>query len=230
MIASKFTHAQSFLQTQLNYERVKTSFEEKGKYIGELLQEKGIENKPFQVFIRAFKAEKILEVWVSSGKKSEYNLLKTYPIVTSSGVLGPKRKEGDLQVPEGFYHIDRFNPLSSYYLSLGINYPNASDLKLSDKQKPGGDIFMHGSDVTVGCLPLTDDMIKEVYLIAAMAKNNGQKMIEVHIFPFKMEKLNDYKSNPNLIFWENLFPGYSFFEKNHKLPAIKVAKDGKYRW
>lgn len=220
--------AQSFLHTQLQYERVKDSYEEKGNYIEELLKEKGFENMPFQIFIRAFKQEKSLELWIKSGKSSEFSLLKTYKIAASSGILGPKRKEGDLQVPEGFYHIDRFNPLSSYYLSLGINYPNASDKKLSDKKKPGGDIFIHGSDVTVGCLPLTDDLIKEVYLIAAMAKNYGQ--IEVHIFPFKMEKLEDYKTNPNYIFWQNISPGYTFFEKNHKLPAIKVAKDGKYRW
>jgi murein L,D-transpeptidase YafK len=220
--------AQSFLRTQLQYERVKASYEEKGKYIEDLLKEKGFENKPFQIFIRAFKQEKSLELWIKSGKSSEFSLLKTYKIAASSGILGPKRKEGDLQVPEGFYHIDRFNPLSSYYLSLGINYPNASDKKLSDKVKPGGDIFIHGSDVTVGCLPLTDELIKEVYLIAAMAKNYEQ--IEVHIFPFKMEKLDDYKSNPSYTFWKNISSGYYFFEKNHKLPAIKVAKDGKYRW
>ncbi len=220
--------AQSFLQTQLQYERVKASYEEKGKYIEDFLKEKGFENKPFQIFIRAFKEEKSLELWIKSGKSSEFSLLKTYEIAASSGILGPKRKEGDLQVPEGFYHIDRFNPLSSYYLSLGINYPNASDKKLSDKVKPGGDIFIHGSDVTVGCLPLTDELIKEVYLIAAMAKNYEQ--IEVHIFPFKMEKLDDYKSNPSYTFWQNISSGYYFFEKNHKLPAIKVAKDGKYRW
>ncbi|MFN8432100.1 MAG: L,D-transpeptidase family protein [Spirosomataceae bacterium] len=228
MTLMSISHAQSFLQTQLQYERVKASYEEKGNYIEDLLKEKRFEKKPFQIFIRAFKEEKSLELWIKSGKNAEFSLLKTYKIAASSGVLGPKRKEGDLQVPEGFYHIDRFNPLSSYYLSLGINYPNASDKKLSDKVKPGGDIFIHGSDVTVGCLPLTDELIKEVYLIAAMAKN--YKQIEVHIFPFKMEKLDDYKSNPNLIFWQNLAPGYTFFEKNHKLPAIKVAKDGKYRW
>lgn len=230
MWITKITYAQSFLQTQLQYERVKDSYEEKGNYIEGLLKEKGFENKLFKIYIRAFKEEQSLEVWIKSGKNAEYALLKTYKIAASSGVLGPKRKEGDLQVPEGFYFINRFNPMSSYYLSLGINYPNASDLILSDKSKPGSDIFIHGSNVTVGCLPLTDDLIKEVYLLAVMAKNYGQKKIEVHIFPFKMEKIETFKSNPNYDFWQNLSTGYYFFEKNHKLPDIKVAKDGKYRW
>ncbi|MBK6976625.1 MAG: hypothetical protein IPH28_05515 [Cytophagaceae bacterium] len=175
------------------------------------MKEKGFENKPFQIFIRAFKQEKSLELWIKSGKSSEFFFAENLQNRCFFGNFRSKRKEGDLQVPEGFYHIDRFNPLSSYYLSLGINYPNASDMKLSYKEKPGGDIFIHGSDVTVGCLPLTDDLIKEVYLIAAMAKNYGQ--IEVHIFPFKMEKLEDYKTNPNFVFGKIYLQGIIFSKK-----------------
>ncbi|MBP6411700.1 MAG: L,D-transpeptidase family protein, partial [Pseudarcicella sp.] len=146
-----------------------------------------------------------------------------------SGIIGPKRAEGDLQVPEGFYHIDRFNPLSSFHLSLGINYPNASD-KILGKEKPGSDIFIHGSDVTVGCVPLTDDKIKEVYALAVQARNGGQKQIEVHIFPFELtdNKLNRHLENPSYTFWKSLQKGYLFFESRKKLPKIDVRKDGIY--
>jgi murein L,D-transpeptidase YafK len=105
--------AQSFFQTQLRHPRVKAAYDEKERIMSELIKAKGYENKPFQVFIRAFKEEKILEVWIKSMNGSKFTLLKTYKIAASSGILGPKRKEGDLQVPEDFYHIDCFYPLSS---------------------------------------------------------------------------------------------------------------------
>src|SRR5690606_11025729 len=99
----------------------------------------------------------------------KFTLVKTYPVCSSSGLPGPKRKKGDRQTPEGFYHIDRFNPQSAFHLSLGINYPNSSD-KILGHSDPGGDIFIHGSCVTIGCVPLTDDLIKEVYVLAVEAK------------------------------------------------------------
>ena len=84
-----------------------------------------------------------------------------------SGTTGPKRLQGDFQVPEGFYHINEFNPNSNYHLSMGLNYPNSSDRILSDSLRPGGEIYIHGSCVSVGCIPLNDDEIEELYLIAS---------------------------------------------------------------
>ena len=140
-------------------------------------------------------------------------------------------------MPEGFYHIDRLNPKSSYHLSLGINYPNASDKILSDKDAPGSDIFIHGRCVTVGCLPMTDDKMNEIYLSAEFATRSGQNKIPVHIFPFKMTKENIQK-HINLTkrydsyrgFWENLKGGYDTFEKNHVVPSIQVNNEGEYLW
>jgi murein L,D-transpeptidase YafK len=149
--------------------------------------------------------------------------------------LGPKREEGDYQVPEGFYYIDRFNPASSYYLSLGINYPNLSDRRKSTATNPGGDIFIHGSCVTIGCIPMTDDKIKEIYLYAINAKNNGQNKIQVYIFPFRMTDQNfnrfrkEYSNNTGLIdFWTNLKTGYDKFEKYKKELDISVNDAGDY--
>ncbi|WGU69538.1 L,D-transpeptidase family protein [Capnocytophaga canimorsus] len=144
-------------------------------------------------------------------KEHTYRKIISYPICSRSGKLGPKRKQGDGQVPEGFYHIDRFNPSSNFYLSLGLNYPNLSDKRKSKVHDLGGDIFIHGACVTVGCLPMTDNYIKEIYLLATYARNNGQNKIPVYLFPFKMTDKNmqiykgKYKYNEELIsFWNNL--------------------------
>ena len=151
-----------------------------------------------------------------------------------SGILGPKRKEGDLQVPEGFYYVNGFNPNSQYHLSLKINYPNASDKILSDKKTPGGEIFIHGKCVSIGCVPLTDEKINELYILAVEATNNGQSKIPVYIFPFKMSDetmtlmemlLDDEKL---ISFWKNLKEGYVKFIENNMEITVKVDAKGKY--
>jgi murein L,D-transpeptidase YafK len=138
---------------------------------------------PQRVYLRAFKRERTLEVWVAP-KRGAYKLFRSYPIAAMSGGLGPKKQEGDRQVPEGRYEIDRYNPQSSFLLSLGLNYPNATDLKRSRSLTPGGDIFIHGSNVSIGCLAMTDDKIREIYLVALDAR---QKPVRVDIFPMRME-------------------------------------------
>lgn len=138
-----------------------------------------------------------------------------------------------MQVPEGFYNIEIFNPESSYYLYLGINYPNASDKIKGYKSKLGGDIFIHGSTVTIGCIPITDDKIKEVYLYSVYATDCGQKKIPVYIFPFKMTNSNfdyykKYYSEELINFWKDLKTGYDLFQINKEELKIKVDKFGNY--
>ena len=91
---------------------------------------------PKETFIQVFKYEKELEVWIY--KEGAYKLYKTYNICGLSGGFGPKRYEGDLQVPEGLYEVTRLNPHSNYHKSIKINYPNKSDSILSSYQKKGG--------------------------------------------------------------------------------------------
>ncbi|MBL7780562.1 MAG: L,D-transpeptidase family protein [Saprospiraceae bacterium] len=183
------------------------------------------------VFVRAFKSENQLELWLKTD--SLYHLFRTYPICNWSGDYGPKRKQGDMQVPEGFYQIVRFNPNSDYHLSLGINYPNASDLHFADPKKPGGAIYIHGSCGSHGCIPIGDTNIEEVYWLCWQAFQNGQKNIPVHIFPCRLtdEKLesltNRYLLNRH--FWENLQPGYQYFEKKKLVPVVEVEETGRYR-
>lgn len=224
----------SFKESQLQHSRVKAAYDEKEETVNSYFKTKGFQKEGFNLFIRAFKKEKILEVWIKEKGKTKYSLLTTYNFCTISGTLGPKRREGDLQIPEGVYHINHFNPQSNFHLSLGLNYPNASDKILSDKQKPGGEIYIHGNCVTVGCIPITDERIKELYILAVEARNNGQDKIPVHIFPCRMDDdgikfLEGEFSELKLIsFWRNLKNVYADFEQTHQLNLTRVDKTGLY--
>ncbi|TCC87140.1 L,D-transpeptidase family protein [Pedobacter hiemivivus] len=221
--------AQSEFKTkQLSFERVKTAYTEKWTNLQKELTQAGIKGA-FKLYLAAYKSEGKLELWLQSGKEKTYKLFKTYNFCAHSGMLGPKIKEGDLQTPEGFYSINVFNPESKFHLSLGVDYPNEIDTQRSGQEKPGGDIYIHGNCVTVGCIPLTDEKIKEVYVLAVEAKNAGQLQIPVHVFPFKMtqQNLNKYlvQFPAQKAFWKNLQPGYAYFERHNVPPNILMQKD-----
>ncbi|TRX48299.1 L,D-transpeptidase family protein [Fulvivirga sp. M361] len=229
-----FSYQVDFLGDQKRYKRVRTALAEKEKGIISTLQEKDIEVDELNILISAFKAENELELYVKRKTDTIYRKAGTYNICASSGQLGPKHKQGDYQVPEGFYYVDRFNPASSFFLSLGLNYPNQSDRKKSKFPKLGGDIFIHGSCVTIGCLPMTDNIIKELYVYAVHAKNNGQSKIPVYIFPFRMTPQNfgKYENDRNyaqlIDFWRNLKKGYDTFSKSKRELKVSVNSNGDY--
>lgn len=225
----------SFKETQLTHGRVKTAYDEKEATVKQYFSDKSLSMEKFQVFLRAFKNEQILEVWIKEKGREQFTLLHTYDFCSSSGTLGPKRKEGDLQIPEGIYQINHFNPLSNFYLSLGINYPNESDKILSDKNPPGGAIYIHGNCVTTGCVPITDDKIKELYVIAVEARNGGQEKIPAHIFPSRLDAgvvdqlIKEQKADVvTSAFWKNLEPVYQDFQQSKKLRPVKVNSRGEY--
>jgi murein L,D-transpeptidase YafK len=200
-----------------------------------LLKNQQIDRNELKIYLRAFKNEKEIELWGKNASDTKYSLIKTYKVCRTSGRLGPKRKQGDLQIPEGFYHIDRFNPYSNFYLSLGINYPNKSDRILGNKSNLGGDIFIHGDCVTIGCLPITNDQIKELYIICVEARNNGQTTIPVTIFPSKLseteyKRLTDkFSSDSDKVgLWTDLKEGYDIFNKTKQLPSIGFLNTGRH--
>jgi murein L,D-transpeptidase YafK len=224
-----------FKTAQLKYSRVKSAYQDKEESVKALFTACKLDPAQSQLFIRAFKQEGILEVWARHPDQKGYQLIVTYPVCAASGMPGPKRYGGDGQVPEGFYYIDRFNPQSNFHLSLGINYPNESDRILGEKNNLGGDIFIHGSCVTIGCLPLTDDKIKELYIMTVEARSNGQNRIPVHIFPAKLNDTNysklkqEYSTEPALLtFWQQLKTGYAHFEATRQIPIITVDAKGAY--
>ncbi len=226
----------NFKSDQNRYPRVRKAYEEKGESFRNSLQEKSIKTENLRIYLRAFKYEKKLELWAKNKDEKKFKLLKTYNICNTSGKLGPKRQQGDRQIPEGFYHIDRFNPSSNFYLSLGLNYPNKSDRILGNKGKLGGDIFIHGACVTIGCIPITNEWIKELYIFCVEAKNSGQNNIPVTIFPAKLsdnnfQKLKEkYKDESDKIeLWSELKTAYHYFNGNRQLPDINFLNNGRHR-
>lgn len=225
----------TFLAKQKKFERVRIAIKEKQQPLTELLKSKKLKLSDLAITIVAYKDNDLLEVYGRPKNQKKLVLIKSYSICARSGILGPKRKEGDGQVPEGFYYINVFNPSSNYYLSLGINYPNAADKLKSSHKSLGGNIFIHGSCVTIGCLPMTDDLIKEIYVLAIHAKNNGQTKIPVYIFPFKMEnsthKEHIKSAAPQLTqFWTNLKKGYDLFHSNQQELNYSVNSSGDYQF
>lgn len=187
----------------------------------------GVAYPPDEVYLRAFKEEKELEVWASK-KNQPMTLIQKYPICAASGELGPKRQEGDLQVPEGFYEIKSFNPTSSFHLSMEVSYPNASDQVLGTKGKLGGLIYLHGSCASIGCIAITDGPIEQVYLMATDAK---VRRLPIHIFPRRLDEagMKALEKGAHLEFWKQLQPGYAFFEAHRRPPTVKIdQKTGAY--
>ncbi len=203
--------------------------------VEQLAKKADLNDLPDRIYFRAFKEEETLEIWGAMADGEAMRLIAEYPIARMSGRLGPKRKEGDYQVPEGLYFIDRFNPESQFHLSLGLNYPNASDKIRSDKERPGGDIFIHGNKVSVGCMAMTDPVIEEIWTIAIYARDAGQRNIPVHVFPARMDDktmvrlLGEYDDPELKEIWLELELFYDAFERSHLVPSFTVDSSGTYR-
>jgi murein L,D-transpeptidase YafK len=226
----------SFVDYQKSFSRVSQAFINKEVALKKQFAAKHISWPQKYMYIRSFKYNGEMEVWVKNNTVDSFTYFKTYKICALAGTLGPKRMEGDFQVPEGFYYINDFNGNSTYHLSLGLNYPNPADKMISDAERPGGDIFIHGSCVTVGCIPINNDQIEELYVLSTYAKAGGQDFIPVHIFPAKYheKKSEEYlenfvQSEPALRdFEKNLKKVYDFFEDHRKLPVVAITDAGKY--
>jgi len=225
-----------FKEKQLTFKRVRTAQTFSADQAASLFQSKGLEFPNNNIFIRILKFEEVLELWSFHSKKDKYVKVKEYEICAASGNLGPKRQQGELQVPEGFYHINLFNPNSKYHLSMQINYPNKLDLRqTTNPDNPGNLIFIHGGCASIGCVAIGDEGIEELYWIALEAKNAGQSKIPVHIFPCHMKslrfKIKRYleRDNPSLLnFWANVKTGFDYFEKHKQLPSISVNNGEEY--
>jgi murein L,D-transpeptidase YafK len=227
-----------FVRQQLKYERVRGAREAVEARVERMFTERGIDFPAAELYVRVFKLDRKLELWVRSPDKDKFELLKTYEICALAGIVGPKTKQGDMQVPEGFYNIHLFNPVSSYHLSMRIDYPNKRDrLANTRKWKLGGDIFIHGGCKSEGCLAITNDGIEELYWIAANVHGFGQDRIPVHIFPTRLDKGKSmkeikkaYRPPPDILaFWDELKPGYDYFEKHRRLPNMLITAEGHYQ-
>lgn len=180
------------------------------------------------VFLRAFKEDEELEMWIRSRTSGKYEHFRTWRIAAMSGQLGPKLAEGDGQVPEGFYFVPpaAMNPNSAYHLAFNIGFPNAYERQHGWN---GTFIMIHGGGASAGCLAMTDGRIEEIYTLCDAALSNGQKAFRVHVFPFRMtaERMEMAKGSQWIDFWNELRKGYDWFEKFHVPPDVTV-KDGRH--
>jgi murein L,D-transpeptidase YafK len=212
--------------------------------IGAVVREKvvaaGVPWPPRELYLRATKHDAeggrgAVEVWGGDGR-GPLRLVVRHPLCALSGALGPKRREGDLQIPEGYYRVSALNPRSSYHLSLRVDYPNASDRirnrRLDATAPLGGDIMVHGSCVTIGCLPIEDGPIEEVYLL--VSELFPDRTVPIHIFPRPLDDaglaalLTTSPSPEVRMLWTELHAGWQAFESTRRVPAVRIADDGRY--
>ena len=196
--------------------RLDPSLKEHQAYVGDL------------VFIRIFKEESELELWMQPDNSRNYQLIKTYKICNWSGNLGPKFREGDMQSPEGFYATDlqNLNPNSQYHLSFNMQFPNAYDRAHG---LTGTYLMVHGDCISEGCYAMTDPNIEELYVLVERALLNGQTEVPIHAFPFRMTdaRLTQAWTSPHYRFWQNLKEGYDYFE-NRRVPPKWIVRSGEY--
>ncbi len=208
-------------------DRVSKARQQQAEALKTMFADVGLKYPPEELYLRAFKEEKELEVW-SGPRGKALKRVATYAICAASGELGPKREEGDLQVPEGFYEIKSFNPTSNFHLSMEVSYPNAADRVHGTKGKLGGLIYLHGNCASIGCIAITDGPVEQVYL---MAKDARVRKLPIHIFPRRLNEgvLKTLEKSPHFEFWRQLEPAYQVFERTHRPPQVKIdAKTGIY--
>lgn len=167
----------------------------------------GVAYPPARVSLLAFKSERALELWVWAAHGGGPRFVRRYAVLAASGGPGPKLREGDRQVPEGRYRVLWLNPNSSYHLSLKLDYPNAFDqaqARRAGRTGLGGDIFIHGRAVSIGCLALGDEAIEELFVLAA---DVGVARVETLIAPvdFRVRELRDDERRPDLPWLDRLY-------------------------
>lgn len=150
------------------------------------VQAAGLPYPPEALALLGFKGEKRLEVW--GQQAGQWRWIRSYPMLAASGGAGPKLREGDLQVPEGLYRIEALNPNSRFHLSMKVDYPNALDRQQAahdGREALGGDIFLHGQDVSVGCIALGDTAIEELFVLVVRV---GIEHVSVLLAPYDLRQ------------------------------------------
>jgi hypothetical protein len=141
----------------------------------------GVSWPPRRITLLALKETRRLELWAE--QNGRWRHIREYRIKGMSGKLGPKLREGDRQVPEGIYRIEKLNPNSGFHLSMKLNYPNEFDLEQAQREgrtDPGSAIFIHGRNVSSGCLAMGDRAIEELFVLTSLI---GKENVAVVISP-----------------------------------------------
>lgn len=163
--------------------RVREFGESVRKRMAPYFEKAGVPYPPRRITLIGLKEEKVLELYASDSRDGPERWIRSYPILAASGGPGPKLREGDSQVPEGVYGIELLNPNSLFHVSMRINYPNADDragAREDGRTNLGGDIMIHGSAVSIGCLAIGDEAAEELFVLVALA---GLKNVKVILSP-----------------------------------------------
>lgn len=191
------------IRTQMNYLMVKfrggyttdERLQQFGRDVSERMnadfKKAEISYPPEQVAYLIFKDTDVLEVYARSLTSEKWKFVRSYPVLKASGLPGPKLREGDFQVPEGIYRSEFLNPNSRYHLSIRVNYPNEFDremAKVDGRDDLGGDIMIHGSSVSIGCLVMGNIVAEDLFVLAALTDS---KTVKIVISP------TDFRINPN---------------------------------
>ena len=186
------------------------------------MKAKGMTNRS-PIVVRIFKEESALEVWKKKDN-GRYALLTSYDICKWSGKLGPKFKEGDRQAPEGFYTVApaQMNPLSSYYLSFNMGFPNKFDRVHG---RTGSHLMVHGACSSAGCYSMTDEQVGEIYALARDSFKGGQRKFQIQAYPFRMTPQNmvRHQDSEHYEFWKTLKKGNDYFEAAKYPPKVDVC-------
>jgi murein L,D-transpeptidase YafK len=191
--------------------------------------------RPRALLLRAFKEDRVLEVWAAATAEGPFVHVGDHAVCASSGGPGPKARVGDGQVPEGLYRVTTLNPWSRYHLSLRLDYPNAADQARNPGVPPrelGGEIFIHGNCVTIGCIPLGDEAIEEVYLAALDVRGRGGE-VAVLVLPARPEgprwaALVRSAEPGSTRLWSSLETISRRLDTSHRMPKVRAGSDGTY--
>jgi len=176
------------------------------------------------IMIRIFKEEGVLEVWKAKAD-NRFDMISSYQICAWSGKLGPKKKEGDRQAPEGFYNLTpaHLNPNSKYFLAINTGFPNRYD---QVNGRTGSNLMIHGACSSSGCYSMTDEQVLEIYAFARDAFKGGQSAVQLQAFPFRMtaENMARHRGSEHYDFWQMLKTGYDNFEVTKRPPEVNVCE------
>lgn len=153
-------------------------------HLSDRFEAAGVAYPPQRIQLIAFKESQRLELWAFDGDR--WHFVYDYPVFAASGDAGPKLREGDRQVPEGFYRIVELNPNSHYHLSMKLNYPNSFDWAQAAREgrdHPGSNIFIHGSAWSAGCLAVGNRYVEELfYLVGKLGMERAGVLIAPYDF------------------------------------------------
>ena len=146
----------------------------------------------------ALKQEKVLLLFAKDEHGKTKQVLSDY-IIGQSGGAGPKLKEGDMQVPEGFYRVTGFHPNVIAHMALDVNYPNEEDRAhavVEKRKNLGRDILIHGSRWSSGCLAMGNVPMEELFVLAYDCGLKNIKLIFAPCNLLSQQPKIDYKKQP----------------------------------